>query len=68
MSDNARTDEDRVLRMRLELWLDRRPISGRLHSERGANECFVGWLGFLEALQRLQEHAPGGAATTDERS
>jgi len=35
--------------------LDREPIGGRLRTERGAEERFVGWLGFVDALKRLQE-------------
>jgi hypothetical protein len=35
--------------------LDRQPVSGRLRTERGADEQFVGWLGFVDALKRLQE-------------
>ena len=48
-------DEDRVPRVQLELHLDRQPISGRLRPERGAEEPFVGWLGFVDALKRLNE-------------
>jgi hypothetical protein len=55
MDDHARADEDAVLRVRLDLHLDREPICGRLRTERGADERFVGWLGFVEALKRLQD-------------
>jgi hypothetical protein len=41
--------------MQLDLRLDRQPITGRLRTEWGADERFVGWLGFVEALKRLQE-------------
>jgi hypothetical protein len=58
MSDQARTDDDRTLRAQLELRLDSKPITGRLRSERGADEEFVGWLGFVEALRRLSEARP----------
>jgi uncharacterized protein YbjT (DUF2867 family) len=44
----------------LELHLDRRPIGGRLRPERGPDEPFVGWLGFVDALKRLHD-----AATTE---
>jgi hypothetical protein len=60
---NDRTDEDRVLRVQLELDLDSQPVTGLLRSEGGADEAFVGWLGFVDALKRL--HEPGDAASTD---
>ena len=50
-----RPDEDRVLSVRLDVYLDRQPISGRLRTEGGADEQFVGWLGFVDALKRLHE-------------
>jgi hypothetical protein len=58
-----RTGEERVLRVQLELHLDSQPVTGLLRSERGADEAFVGWLGFVDALKRL--HEPPDAATTD---
>jgi hypothetical protein len=54
MHENPRTDRDRELRLRLDLQLHRQPITGRLRTERGVDECFVGWLGFVAALERLQ--------------
>ena len=48
-------DDERTLRVRLDLHLDRRPIRGRLRTEWGADERFVGWLGFVDALKRLHE-------------
>jgi hypothetical protein len=63
MDGKDRTDEDRVLRVQLELDLDSQPVTGLLRSERGADEAFVGWLGFVDALKRL--HEPGDAASTD---
>ncbi len=53
MDEHADTDQDRTLRVQLELNLDRQPISGRLRTERGEDERFEGWLGFVEALERL---------------
>jgi hypothetical protein len=47
--------------VQLELWLDRQPISGRLRTERGADEQFVGWLGFVDALKRLQQRGDASA-------
>jgi hypothetical protein len=51
----TRADEDRLLRVQLEVDLDREPISGTLRPERGAEEPFVGWLGFVDALKRLHQ-------------
>jgi uncharacterized protein YbjT (DUF2867 family) len=55
VNDHRRADEDRPLRAQLELYLEREPISGRLRPERGADEEFVGWLGFVDALKRLHD-------------
>jgi hypothetical protein len=55
MDDRDRTD--RSLRLKLEVQLGREPITGRLRSERGVEEPFVGWLGFAEALKRLDDAA-----------
>jgi hypothetical protein len=54
MDDHHGTDPDRELHVQLDLQLDRQPIAGRLRSEQGADESFVGWLGFVAALERLQ--------------
>ena len=55
-----------MLRLDLELNLDREPISGRLRTRRGAEEPFVGWLGFVDALRRLQQQDEGAADPTPE--
>jgi hypothetical protein len=55
MDDDDRSHEDRRLRVQLEVDLDRQPVCGRLRPERGADETFVGWLGFVDALKRLQD-------------
>ena len=77
MDDQAGNDKDRTLSVHLDLNLNREPISGRLRTEWGADERFVGWLGFVEALKRLQEQqapsrdwaagrrTPGELANTD---
>jgi hypothetical protein len=55
MDDQAGPEETDVLRLQLELDLSREPIRGRLRTQRGATERFVGWLGFIDALKRLQQ-------------
>jgi hypothetical protein len=59
MDDGGRSHDDRALRVRLDLHLDRDPICGRLRTEGGADERFVGWLGFVDALKRLQDREAG---------
>jgi len=54
VDDKAETDAERTLSGQLELFLERRPISGCLSNERGTEERFVGWLGFVDALGRLR--------------
>ena len=55
MDDRALTDRSRPLSVQLEMNLDRQPISGCLRPKRGAEEQFVGWLGFVDALKRPNE-------------
>jgi hypothetical protein len=55
VDEAERSDEDRVLSVRLDVYLDRQPISGRLRGQRGVEEQFVGWLGFVDALKRLHD-------------
>ena len=55
MDDQPASEEAEVLRLQLELHLDREPITGRLRTRWGAEERFVGWLGFVDALGRLQQ-------------
>jgi hypothetical protein len=57
MDENRRSHADRVLRVQLELHVDREPISGTLVPEKGPEEAFVGWLGFVDALERSREAA-----------
>ncbi len=61
MDDRAGAGEEGVIRVQLELHLRRQPISGLLRSERGSEQRFVGWLGFIDALTRLQEQGETGA-------
>ncbi|MGH9024629.1 MAG: hypothetical protein ACRDWD_00700 [Acidimicrobiia bacterium] len=55
MADGPATDDEGVLSVQLDVHLDRQPIQGRLRSPKGAEEPFVGWLEFVEALGRLHE-------------
>jgi hypothetical protein len=66
VDDGPDAEEANVLRLQLELNLDREPISGRLRSRRGAEERFVGWLGFVDALRRLQHQDDSAADPTRE--
>jgi hypothetical protein len=50
-----RSEEDYALSVRLDVYLDRQPVTGRLRAQRGAEEQFVGWLGFVDALKRLHD-------------
>jgi hypothetical protein len=64
VDDRPASEEANVLRLQLELRLDCEPISGRLRTGWGAEEPFVGWLGFVEALRRLQQEDEGAADPT----
>jgi hypothetical protein len=60
MDDQAGARRDRVLSVLLDLYVDRQPISGRLRTEWGADERFVGWLGFVDMLKILSDAAGAG--------
>jgi hypothetical protein len=66
VDDGPASEEADVLRLQLELRLDREPISGCLRTGRGAEEPFVGWLGFVDALRRLQQEDEGAADPSPE--
>jgi hypothetical protein len=55
MDDEAAADEDGVLSVQLDVYLDRQPVRGSLRTSTGVEEPFVGWLGFVEVLGRLHE-------------
>jgi hypothetical protein len=55
MDDHGRDDEDGALSVQLDVHLDRQPVTGRVRTARGADERFVGWLGFVDALKRVHE-------------
>jgi hypothetical protein len=67
MDEQAGPDEAGVLRVQLELDLNHEPISGRLRTARGAEERFVGWLGFVDALKKLQDQGEGSPDPAGER-
>jgi hypothetical protein len=50
-----RSPDDPPLVVELEVHLERRPPSGRLRTARGADEQWIGWLGFAEALKRVHD-------------
>jgi hypothetical protein len=58
MDDEPRNDADRALQVQLEVHLEHQPVTGRLRTGWGADEPFLGWLGFVEALRRLQARGP----------
>lgn len=62
MDDRDTANRDRLLSVWLDVRLDCRPISGRVRTEHGSEQCFEGWLGFVDALKRLHDlPAPGQA-------
>jgi hypothetical protein len=67
MDDVAGPDDEVVLTVQLELRLDRQPISGRLRTAQGADEQFIGWLGFVDALKKLQERGDVSAEPAETR-
>jgi hypothetical protein len=53
-----------LLRIELELEMDREPVRGVLHSG-GRSEAFVGWLALADALGRLHDaQGPSQGAET----
>ena len=55
MDDEGHAYGARTLSALLDLHADCQPISGRLRTEWGGDERFVGWLGFIDALKKLSE-------------
>jgi uncharacterized protein YbjT (DUF2867 family) len=71
MDDHA-SDDQGTLSCQLDVNLDRRPVTGRIRTPDGADERFVGWLGFVDAMKRSEQtstqHPPTqteGAMLTD---
>lgn len=60
MQDHFEDDDRRTLHLRLDVRLDCEPIRGCLRATWGAEERFEGWLGFADALQRMQERHGAG--------
>jgi hypothetical protein len=61
MDDHPRAGEPRTLNLQLDLHVDSLPITGQLRSAGGSAERFVGWLGFLDALRRIEERELAGS-------
>lgn len=43
-----------MLRVELEVHLDRQPVQGRVRTKAGTDTAFFGWLDFVTALQKLR--------------
>jgi hypothetical protein len=67
MDDEAIAGKSHRLTVQLELELGREPVTGRLRTEDGVEEPFVGWLGFVDALKRLREAEPARRPERGER-
>lgn len=67
MGNQAGTGEGRELSVQLDINLDRLPVTGRLRSPGGADERFVGWLGFVDALRRVHALTEPPAEASDKR-
>jgi hypothetical protein len=63
MDDEGGIDEERGIRAQLDLHLEPHPVRGRLRTEQGDDEQFVGWIGFVEAMKRLGEVQEPGPPT-----
>jgi len=66
MDDAATEGRKLELTVQLQLELGREPVRGLLRMEDGAEERFVGWLGFVEALKRLREADPAPGSEREE--
>ena len=60
-------DDEGALSVQLDVHLDRQPVTGRLRSPYGADERFVGWLGFVDALKRALSMEPHPTQTKEQR-
>jgi hypothetical protein len=65
MSDDERPEPGRTLSVRLDVQLDAQPITGRLRTDGGEDEPFVGWLGFIDTLRRLSGPQDSGNPAPD---
>jgi uncharacterized protein YbjT (DUF2867 family) len=63
MDEPARDEAGDVISVQLDVHLDRQPVIGRLRSAQGADERFVGWLGFVDALKRVAEASRASGPT-----
>jgi len=65
MFDDERPEPGRTLSVRLDVQLDAQPITGRLRTDGGEDEPFVGWLGFIDTLRRLSGYPDGSEPAPD---
>jgi hypothetical protein len=69
VGDISSPHEDDMIRVQLDVHLDRQPVQGLLRTEAGSETGFVGWLDFVGALARLCDvENPPNARTHDEPS
>ena len=64
MDDTAGADREHLISVQLDVDLGHEPVRGRLRSG-AADEPFVGWLGFFDALRRLAAPADHRPPTPD---
>jgi hypothetical protein len=67
MDHESAADEEDVLSVRLDVVFGRQPVQGRLRTPTGAEEPFVGWVGFVDALPRLHERENRDRKGRDDR-
>jgi len=65
MFEDERPEPGRTLSVRLDVQLDAQPITGRLRTDGGADEQFIGWLGFIDTLRRLSGPPDGTEPASD---
>jgi hypothetical protein len=53
--------------LRLQLELQRRPITGTVEYEDGSHDSFAGWLGLLSILENAPAEPPAAKPPSDSR-